>query len=61
MTTDCTDDLETEFPCWHWWRGVSGIFYVRRVKSSPPVVLRAESLDDLRTQVRAYLAERAQR
>lgn len=55
------DDLELEFPCWHWWTGVSGLFYARRVKSSPPIVLRAKSLDELRERVRAYLAERAQR
>ena len=55
------DDLEREFPCWHWWRGVSGLYYVRRVKSSPPIVLRAESKDELVGKVRVYLAERAQR
>jgi hypothetical protein len=49
------DDLECEFPAWHWWRGVSGLYYARRVKSSPPVVLRAETLDELREQVRDYL------
>jgi len=54
------DDLETEFTGWHWWRGVSGLYYARRMKSSPPVVLRAQTLDDLREQVRVYLAERAQ-
>lgn len=46
---------------WHWWKGVSGLFYARRPKSSPPIVLRAESLEELREQVRAYLAERARR
>jgi hypothetical protein len=49
------DDLEREFPGWHWWRGVSGLYYVRRVRSSPPIVLRAETLDELREQVRDYL------
>jgi hypothetical protein len=47
--------------CWHWWRGVSGLYYARRVKSSPPIVFRAENMDDLRDQVRAYLVARAQR
>jgi hypothetical protein len=55
------DDLEREFPCWHWWRGVSGLYYARRVKSSPPIVFRAENMDDLRDQVQAYLVARAQR
>jgi hypothetical protein len=55
-------ELELEFPGWHAWRGVGDTgFYVRRELSSPPVVYRAESLTDLRDQVRQYLATRAQR
>jgi hypothetical protein len=41
---------------WEHWRGVTGTWYARRTKSSPPIVLRAESLTDLREQVREYLA-----
>jgi hypothetical protein len=53
------DELEREFPAWHAWRGVGDTgWHARRVKSSPPVVLRAESLTELRDQVRAYLASR---
>jgi hypothetical protein len=52
------DDLEREFPAWHWWKGVSGLFYARRVKSSPPVVLRAETLDELKKLVREHIAAR---
>ena len=55
------DDLEDIPPGWHYWRGVSGLFYGRRKKSSPPIVFRAENLDGLRQQVRDYLAERARR
>ncbi len=55
------DDLEQEFIGWHWWTGVSGILYVRRERSSPPVVFRGETMDDLKDQVRKHLAERAQR
>jgi hypothetical protein len=52
------DDLD-DIPCgWHYWRGVSGLFYARRKLSSPPVVLRAETLDGLRKQVLEYLAAR---
>ena len=48
MTIDSYDELEHEFPGWHWWRGVGDAgWYARRELSSPPVVLRAESLDDL--------------
>ena len=55
------DDLAEldDIPCgWHYWRGVSGLFYARRKLSSPPVVLRAETLDGLRKQVLEYLAAR---
>jgi hypothetical protein len=40
---------------WECWRGVTGTWYARRLKSSPPIVLRAETLDGLREQVRAFL------
>jgi hypothetical protein len=50
------DALEDIPPGWHYWRGVSGLFYARRVRSSPPIVLRAETLDGLREQVREYVA-----
>jgi hypothetical protein len=50
------DGLETTFTGWHCWRGVSGIWYARRVRSSPPVVLRAESLAELKELVRKYIA-----
>jgi hypothetical protein len=50
---------QDDVPCgWHYWRGVSGLFYARRKLSSPPVVLRAETLDGLRKQVLEYLAAR---
>jgi hypothetical protein len=58
---DDPEALEAELPGWHAWRGVTGLFYARRVKSSPPIVLRAESLDDLYEQVRAHVSERARR
>jgi hypothetical protein len=53
-------ELERDYPGWHAWRGVGDTgWYARRELSSPPIVLRAESLDDLRKQVRDYVAERA--
>jgi hypothetical protein len=42
----------TEFPQWHVWRGVSGLVYARRPRTSPPVVVRAEDAVDLRDQIR---------
>ena len=41
-----------EFPHWHVWRGVSGLVYARRPRTSPPIVVRGEDTKDLRTQIR---------
>lgn len=41
-----------EFPHWHVWRGVSGLVYARRPRTSPPVVVRAENVADLSDQIR---------
>ena len=30
--------IERDYPAWHCWRGVGGILYTRRLKSSPPIV-----------------------
>ena len=35
------------WPHWHAWKGVAGLYYARRPKSSPPKVVRADSLDGL--------------
>lgn len=41
-----------EFPQWHVWRGVGGLVYARRPRTSPPVVVRGEDAVDLRDQMR---------
>jgi hypothetical protein len=41
-----------EFPHWHVWRGVAGLLYARRPRSSPPKVVRGQSTVDLRDQIR---------
>jgi hypothetical protein len=41
-----------EFPRWHVWRGVSGLVYARRPRTSPPLVVRGEDAVDLRDQIR---------
>jgi hypothetical protein len=41
-----------EFPHWHVWCGVSGLLYARRPLSSPPVVVRATDVEDLRDQIK---------
>jgi hypothetical protein len=50
--------LRGQFPGWEAWRGVGGILYIRRRKTSPPVVFRSASADDLARQVREWEAER---
>jgi hypothetical protein len=52
-------DIERDFPGWHAWRGVGDTgWYARRVKSSPPVVLRAESKDELKAKGLEHQAAR---
>jgi hypothetical protein len=41
-----------EFLGWHVWRGISGLAYAHLRRSSPPVVVRAEGVADLRDQMR---------
>ena len=48
-------DLEAEFPGWHAWLGVNNLWYVRKTMSSAPVVMRGESLTDLRDQIIVWL------
>ena len=52
-------DVAREFPCWHCWRGVSGLLYARLPKSSPPIVIRAEDPVDLRDQIRGEIGRRS--
>jgi len=41
-----------EFPHWHVWRGVAGLLYARRPRSSPPRVVRGQDAVDLLDQIR---------
>jgi len=41
-----------EFPHWHVRRGVCGLVYARRPRSSPPLVVRAGNPADLLAQIR---------
>lgn len=40
-----------EYPYWWVWQGVSGLYYARRIMSSPPKVVRGESVDALRDAI----------
>lgn len=52
--------LYGKFPGWECWRGISGLLYARRRRSSPPVVFRSVSADDLAAKIREY-EERSQK
>ncbi len=44
---------------WECWTGVGGILYARRRKSSPPVVFRAATADELAAKIREYQGDTA--
>ena len=48
------EELERQFPRWHMWKGISGLWYASRRGSSPPVVVRGEDLVDLRDEMRRW-------
>jgi hypothetical protein len=50
--------LRGQFPGWEAWRGVSGLLYVRRRMSSPPVVFRGYTAKSLAEQIREHEARR---
>jgi hypothetical protein len=58
--TDETPDwwpYAQQFPHWHVWRGVAGLLYARRSRSSPPKVVRGKDCAALRDRIiRAELA-----
>src|SRR6476469_4352569 len=47
-----------EFPHWHVWRGVAGLLYARRPRSTPPIVVRASDAAGLRERIRETTAPR---
>jgi len=46
-------------PGWHCWQGVTGLWYGRRMMTSPPVVLRAKSPSQLRAAIEQWHRERS--
>ena len=40
-----------EFPDWQAWRGVSGLYYAKRPRTSPPVIVHGEDPRDLRDEI----------
>ena len=49
--------LYGRFPGRECWVGVGGILYARRRRSSPPVVLRAATADELAAKITKYQSE----
>ena len=47
-----------EFPHWHVWRGVAGLLYARRPRSTPPIVVRASDAAGLRERMQQATAAR---
>jgi hypothetical protein len=46
------------WPGWVWWRGVAGLLYARRPKTSPPMVVRAHNFTALLSAIRKAEARR---
>ncbi len=40
-----------KFPGWHGWVGVTGALYARQVRSSPPVVVKADDAAGLAAEI----------
>ena len=50
--------IAQDYPAWHAWPGtLAGVVYARRSRSSPPLVVRATTTDQLRREIEN--AERA--
>ena len=52
--------LEADYPGWHVWLGVSSLWYARRVLSSPPVIVRAARLAELREAISEHASRGTQ-
>jgi hypothetical protein len=46
--------LRGRFPGWQAWRGVSSLLYGRRLRTSPPAVVRAATAEDLAAKITEY-------
>jgi hypothetical protein len=55
-------DVDRDYPGWHAWpAALAGLVYARRPRSSPLMVVRATSIDQLRTEIEAAERERGLR
>ena len=53
-------ELKDAYPRWRFWRGVNGLKYAARRRTSPAVVKRSESVEGLRAEVEAETRYRAE-
>lgn len=54
--------VDRDFPGWHAWAAaLAGLVYARRLRTSPPLVVRATSVDQLRHEIEAAERERGLR
>jgi hypothetical protein len=70
LTTEPNDDgrgeelaqVDREYPGWHAWSAVlAGLVYARRPRSTPPLVVRAVSVEQLRSEIENAERERGLR
>ena len=52
-TDPSTEAVEAEFPRWRCFRGLGGLYYARRLNTSPAILVRDENTTELRAQIRA--------
>jgi hypothetical protein len=50
-TPTSAEAIEAEFPQWHAWKGVNGLWYAAVVRSSPQILVRGEDPVDLRDSI----------
>jgi hypothetical protein len=48
----------SEYPAWHAFKGVNMLCYARIPRTSPPIIVRGESPEDLRDEIRREEAKR---
>jgi len=55
-------DVDRDYPPWHAWHGVlGGLLYAHRPRSTPPLVVRAVTVEGLRQAIERAEAERGLR
>jgi hypothetical protein len=54
--------VDRDYPGWHAWpAALAGLMYARRPQTSPPMVVRAISVNQLRTEIETAEQERGLR